>query len=59
MSRAAQNFRESDVFKVMRSASRAGIAVERFEIERGKITIVPVTVATVAAVPEIAEDALR
>jgi hypothetical protein len=42
MSRGQHTFRQSDVTKAFRAAVKAGIAVERVEIERnGKIVIVP------------------
>jgi hypothetical protein len=42
MSRGQHTFRQSDVTKALRATVKAGIVVERVEIERnGKIVIVP------------------
>jgi hypothetical protein len=41
MSRSIQAFRETDVAKALRAAFKAGMEVQRFEIERGgKIVVI-------------------
>lgn len=40
MSRGVQAFKETDLVKACRAARKAGMAVQRFEIERGKITVI-------------------
>lgn len=40
MSRGVHAFKETDLVKACRAAIKAGMAVHRFEIERGKITVI-------------------
>ena len=54
MSRGQQTFKQRDVTKALKAALKAGIAIERFEIDKnGKIVIV-----TAKAVTAKAEDAV-
>ena len=39
MSKGAQTFKQADVAKALKAAAKAGFAVQRFEIEAGKIVI--------------------
>lgn len=54
MSRGIQLFRETDVTKAVRGALKAGLDVQRFEIERGGRIII---IASKAAPADVAEDA--
>jgi len=40
MSRGAQTFKQNDVTKACKGAVRAGLEVQRVEIEAGKISVV-------------------
>lgn len=40
MSRGAQPFTQNDVTKALKGAAKAGLEVQRVEIERGKIVLV-------------------
>jgi hypothetical protein len=43
MSRAASNFRENDVKRLVRSVERAGVKIGRVELEGGKVILFPKT----------------
>jgi hypothetical protein len=56
MSRGQQTFRQSDVTKAIKATVKAGIAVERVEIDNGKIVIIAANPADAASIEKVGNN---